>query len=49
MYVESDGSGGSVLRFDRDGAGPSPQWPNTIIDLEHVLPGQVSMSDWIIH
>jgi hypothetical protein len=49
MYVESDGAGGSVLRFDHDGGGPNPQWPNTIIDLEHVAPAQVSSTDWIIH
>ena len=47
MYVYSDGAGGSILRFDHDGAGPNPQWPNTIIDLEHVAPSQVVSSDWI--
>ena len=47
MYVYSDGAGGSILRFDHDGPGPNPQWPNTIIDLEHVAPAQVTSSDWI--
>jgi Ca2+-binding RTX toxin-like protein len=32
MYVESDGAGGSVLRFDRDAGGSNPVWPNTIVD-----------------
>ena len=48
FYVESDGAGGSVLRFDHDGTGSNPVWPNTIIDLEHLAPSQVSVSDWII-
>jgi Ca2+-binding RTX toxin-like protein len=47
MYVESDGAGGSVLRFDRDAAGGNPVWPNTIIDL-NIAPSQVSAGDWII-
>ena len=47
MYVESDGAGGSVLRFDRDAGGSSPVWPNTIIDL-NVAPSQVKVADWII-
>jgi beta-glucanase (GH16 family) len=38
LHVISDGAGGALLRFDRDGAGSSPVWPNTIIDLQHVSP-----------
>jgi Ca2+-binding RTX toxin-like protein len=49
MYVQSDGAGGSILRFDHDGHGPNPVWPNTIVDLVGVAPGAVKMSDWIIH
>ena len=49
ILVASDAAGGSIIRFDRDGAGPNPVWPNTIIDLEHVAPAQVSVSDWILH
>ena len=49
ISVESDGRGGSLIGFDHDGAGPSPVWPNRIIDLENVAPSQVSASDWIIH
>jgi hypothetical protein len=48
MYVQSDGNGGSLLRFDHDGPGSNPVWPNTIIDLEHVAPAQVASSDWIV-
>jgi hypothetical protein len=47
IYVQTNGAGGSIVRFDHDGTGPSPQWPNTIIDLEHVAPAQVFSSDWI--
>jgi hypothetical protein len=48
VFIESDGAGGSYLRFDHDGGGPNPQWPNTIIDLEQVAPAQVSAADWIV-
>ena len=36
------------MLFDRDAAAAGQQWPNYIIDLEHVAPSQVKMSDWII-
>jgi len=49
IYLTSDGAGGTLVRFDHDGAGSNPVWPNTIIDLEHVAPSQVTTSDWIIH
>ena len=49
VVVESDGAGGALIRFDHDGAGRNPVWPNTIIDLEHVAPSRVSAADWIIH
>jgi beta-glucanase (GH16 family) len=48
IYVESDGASGALIRFDHDGGGPNPQWPNTIIDLEGIAPSQVKASDWII-
>ena len=38
IYLLSDGADGTIVRFDHDGPGPSPLWPNTIIDLEHVSP-----------
>jgi beta-glucanase (GH16 family) len=50
MTVESDGAGGSLLRYEHSGqANLNGHWPNTIIDLEHVAPSQVKVSDWIIH
>ena len=49
LFLESDNAGGTWVRFDRDQAGPNPQWPNFIIDVEHVAPSQISLSDWIIH
>jgi Ca2+-binding RTX toxin-like protein len=47
MFIESNGSGGSLLRFDHDAGGSSPVWPNTIINL-NIAPAQVSVSDWIM-
>jgi len=38
VYLLSDGADGTIVRFDRDGTGSNPVWPNTIIDLEHVSP-----------
>ena len=32
----SDGAGGTQLLFDHDGTGPSPQWANYILKLDHV-------------
>ena len=32
------------VRFDHDGTGPNPVWPNTIIDLEHVSPTGLTWS-----
>src|SRR6185503_586293 len=36
VFLYADGAGGTIVRFDHDGTGSNPQWPNTIIDLEHV-------------
>jgi beta-glucanase (GH16 family) len=44
IYFESDGNGGTYIRYDHDGTGPSPVWPNTIIDLEHVSPTGLTWS-----
>ncbi|MCR5875229.1 hypothetical protein LRS10_14150 [Phenylobacterium sp. J426] len=41
------GAGGTKVLFDRDAAGPNPQWPNYIIQIEKVAPAQLSSSDWI--
>jgi len=34
-----DGAGGTKLLFDHDGTGPSPQWGNYVIQLDHVSAG----------
>jgi hypothetical protein len=36
VWLIDDGDGGTKVLFDSDGTGPNPQWPNYIIDLEHV-------------
>jgi len=38
VYLLSDGADGTIVRFDRDGTGSNPVWPNTIVDLQHVSP-----------
>lgn len=48
LAVYPDGAGGSIIRFFDHTAGAS-QWGNTIIDLQHVAPSQVSANDWILH
>jgi Ca2+-binding RTX toxin-like protein len=40
----SDGTGGTKLLFDHDAAGPSPQWPNYIIQLDHVASAGLTWS-----
>jgi Ca2+-binding RTX toxin-like protein len=50
ITIESDGNGGSIIRYEHSGqANINGHWPNTIIDLEHVAPNLVKESDWIIH
>jgi len=53
VFFESDGAGGTLIRFDHDGTGANPVWPNTIIDLEHVSPTGLTWSQleagWIGH
>ena len=44
IYFESDGHGGTMVRFDRDATGMAQVWPNTIIDLEHVSPSGLTWS-----
>jgi hypothetical protein len=47
----SNGSDGTIVRFDHDGSAVNPAWPNTIIDLEHVSPAGLTWAklspDWI--
>jgi beta-glucanase (GH16 family) len=38
VYLQSDGAGGTLVRYDRDAAGGNPVWPNTIVDLHGVSP-----------
>ncbi len=38
IYLLSDGSGGTIVRFDHSAAGPNQPYPNTIIDLKGVSP-----------
>ena len=53
VSIESDGAGGTLIGFDRDGPGASPMWPNRIIDLEHVSPAGLTWAQlqagWISH
>jgi len=48
VSLMDDGHGGTNILFDRDGPAAGQQWPNYIIDLEHVTTSQVKVSDWII-
>jgi beta-glucanase (GH16 family) len=48
LFLETDGSGGTIVRFDHYAAGPSQPYPNTIIDLLHIAPSQLSVSDFLI-
>src|SRR5246127_270748 len=45
IVLASDGNGGTIVRFDHDGPGPNPQWPNTIIDLDGVSPTGLTWSE----
>ncbi len=36
IWLIDDGAGGTKVLFDSDGAGPNPQWPNYILQLERV-------------
>ena len=50
ITVESDGNGGSLIRYEASGqADINGHWPTTIVDLLGVAPSQVSEKDWIIH
>jgi beta-glucanase (GH16 family) len=45
ITLESDGNGGTTVRFDANGqANINGHWPNTIIDLEHVSPTGLTWS-----
>jgi hypothetical protein len=44
----ADGTGGSKVLFDPDGAGTAHPWPDYVIDLQHVSPASMTSADWII-
>jgi Ca2+-binding RTX toxin-like protein len=48
LILISDGTGGTALLFDRDGAGAGQKWGDYVIDLEHVSPTTLTNSDWVI-
>jgi hypothetical protein len=45
IVLADDGNGGTIVRFDHDGPGPNPQYPNTIIDLEGVSPSGLTWNE----
>ena len=45
IVLAGDGNGGTIVRFDHDGPGPNPQWPNTIIDLDGVAPAGLTWNE----
>jgi beta-glucanase (GH16 family) len=47
LKLIDDGAGGTKVLFDRDAAGTAQQWPNYILQIEKVAPGQLTSSDWI--
>ena len=48
LRLIDDGAGGTKVLFDRDAAGPDPQWANYILHIGGVAPGQIGLSDWIV-
>jgi Ca2+-binding RTX toxin-like protein len=48
LILIPDGSGGTAVLFDRDGAAAGQQWGTYIIDLEHVSPATLGAGDWLI-
>ena len=47
LRLIDDGAGGTKVLFDRDAAGPEPQWANYVIHLEGTPPGRLGPGDWI--
>jgi len=45
--LQSNGNDTLVL-FDRDAAGPNPEWPNYILKIDGIAPSSLTASDWII-
>ena len=49
LTFQSDGHGGTVVRFDPDGFGSANPWPTTITTLDGVDPSNLRSSDWIFN
>jgi hypothetical protein len=47
LRFESDGAGGTNVRFDPDGPATGHRWPFLIVTLDNVQPGSVTTNDWI--
>ncbi|WP_309093117.1 type I secretion C-terminal target domain-containing protein, partial [Phenylobacterium sp.] len=47
LKLLADDAGGTKVLFDRDGAGPDPQWANYVIHLPGVEPARLAAGDWI--
>ena len=47
LKLIDDGAGGTKVLFDRDAGGSDPVWPNYIIHIQNVAPGQIGAGDWI--
>jgi len=47
LRFESNGAGGTNVRFDPDGPATGNRWPFLIVTLDNVQPGSVTTSDWI--
>jgi Ca2+-binding RTX toxin-like protein len=48
LKLISDDAGGTKVLFDHDGPGGNPVWPNYIIHVVGVGPGQIGAGDWIL-
>ncbi|HEY9219008.1 MAG TPA: M10 family metallopeptidase C-terminal domain-containing protein, partial [Phenylobacterium sp.] len=48
LSVIGDGADGTKVLYDRDAAGSGQQWPNYILHIEHVAPGAISSSDFLV-
>jgi Ca2+-binding RTX toxin-like protein len=49
LKLLDDGNGNTWLYFDRDGHGTADQWGTFVTTLDHVAPGALTLSDFIIH
>jgi hypothetical protein len=47
LRFESDGAGGTNVKFDPDGPATGNRWPFLIVTLDHVQPSGVHTGDWL--